>query len=55
MIIKKAGKIILFCKGADSKIKERLDPSEKNMMAETDDHLNVNLTNFDFMITRIVF
>jgi len=41
VIVRKNGKITLYCKGADSKIKERLDPSEKNIMAETDEHLNV--------------
>ncbi|UJR15621.1 hypothetical protein I4U23_002557 [Adineta vaga] len=40
VIVKKDGKIILFCKGADSKIKERLDSSEREMMSETDEHLN---------------
>ncbi|CAF1398670.1 unnamed protein product [Adineta steineri] len=40
IIIKKEGKIVLYCKGADSKIKERLDASEKEIMAETDEHLN---------------
>ncbi|CAF3568862.1 unnamed protein product [Rotaria sp. Silwood1] len=40
VIVKKNGKIFLYCKGADSKIKERLDPSEKNMMAVTDEHLS---------------
>ena len=42
VIIKKGGKIILYCKGADSKIKERLDPSEKQIMTETDEHLSVS-------------
>lgn len=41
IIVKKDGKIVLYCKGADSKIKERLDPSEKEMMDQTDEHLNV--------------
>ncbi|CAF2582547.1 unnamed protein product [Rotaria sp. Silwood2] len=40
VIVKKDGKIILYCKGADSKIKERLDSSETDMMAQTDEHLN---------------
>ncbi|CAF2372959.1 unnamed protein product [Rotaria sp. Silwood2] len=40
VIVKKDGKIILYCKGADSKVKECLDPSEKDIMAETDEHLN---------------
>jgi magnesium-transporting ATPase (P-type) len=39
--VKKDGKIVLYCKGADSKIKERLDSSEKDMMGQTDEHLNV--------------
>ncbi len=39
--MKKDGKIILYCKGADSKIKERLDSSEKEIMEQTDEHLNV--------------
>ncbi|CAF4543736.1 unnamed protein product [Rotaria sp. Silwood1] len=40
VIVKKDGKIVLYCKGADSKIKERLDSSETDMMAQTDEHLN---------------
>ncbi|CAF1236658.1 unnamed protein product [Rotaria sordida] len=39
VIIKKHGKIILYCKGADFKIKECLDPSEKKIMAVTNEHL----------------
>ncbi|CAF0928304.1 unnamed protein product [Rotaria sordida] len=39
VIIKKDGRITLYCKGADSKIKERLNPSEKDIMAETEEHL----------------
>ncbi|CAF4754826.1 unnamed protein product, partial [Rotaria sp. Silwood2] len=35
IIVKKDGKLILYCKGADSKIKERLDSSEKDIMANT--------------------
>lgn len=48
VIIRRNGKIILYCKGADSKIKERLDPSEKEMMTTTDEHLNVKNTD-DFV------
>ncbi|CAF1371382.1 unnamed protein product [Adineta ricciae] len=40
VIVKKDGKIVLYCKGADSKVKERLDSSEKEIMAQTDEHLN---------------
>ncbi len=41
MIVRKHGKIILYCKGADSMIKERLDPSEKDMITITNDYLHV--------------
>ena len=39
--MRKHGKIILYCKGADTVIRERLDPSENDLMAITDDHLHV--------------
>jgi len=39
--VKKDGKIVLYCKGADSKVKERLNSSEKDIMTATDEHLNV--------------
>jgi len=44
VIIKREGKIVLYCKGADSKIKERLDASENEIMTQTDEHLNVRRT-----------
>jgi phospholipid-transporting ATPase len=34
-------KIILFCKGADTVIKERLDPNSVNLFDDTEEHLNV--------------
>ncbi|CAF1416732.1 unnamed protein product [Rotaria sp. Silwood1] len=40
VIVRKHGQIILYCKGADSVIQERLDPSEKNIMTLTHDHLH---------------
>ena len=46
MIVKKDGKIILYCKGADSKVKERLAESEKKIMTETDEHLNVKIQEY---------
>ena len=42
VIVKQHGRIFLYCKGADSKIEERLDPSERGLMAITNDHLHVN-------------
>jgi hypothetical protein len=35
------GKIILFCKGADTVIKERLDPKSIALFDDTEEHLNV--------------
>lgn len=55
VIIRKDGKIILYCKGADSKIKERLDPSEKKIMAETDEHLNVKIESGNFLLIEFFF
>jgi magnesium-transporting ATPase (P-type) len=43
IIVKKDGKIVLYCKGADSKVQERLDSSEKEIMTQTDKHLNVKM------------
>ncbi|CAF2564070.1 unnamed protein product [Rotaria sp. Silwood2] len=40
VIVRKHGRIILYCKGADSVIQERLDPSEKHIMAITHNHLH---------------
>ncbi|CAF0853814.1 unnamed protein product [Adineta steineri] len=40
IIVRKHGKIILYCKGADSTIKERLDPLENDIMTLTDEHLH---------------
>ena len=39
--MRKHGHIILYCKGADTVIRERLDSSETDLMAITDDHLHV--------------
>ena len=54
IIVKKDGKITLFCKGADSKVKERLDDSEKEIMAQTDEHLNVSEEKFLLDTERFV-
>ncbi|CAF1120882.1 unnamed protein product [Adineta ricciae] len=45
VIVKQHGRIFLYCKGADSKIEERLDPSERGLMAITNDHLHQFATN----------
>ncbi|CAF0855884.1 unnamed protein product [Adineta ricciae] len=45
VIVKQHGRIFLYCKGADSKIEERLDPSERDLMAITNDHLHQFATN----------
>ena len=53
VIIRQNGKITLYCKGADSKIKERLDPSEKQIMAQTDEHLNVSVLPLIVVMSRV--
>ena len=40
VIIRKEGKVLLYCKGADSMIFERLDPSMKPLKNQTNGHLN---------------
>lgn len=40
VIIRKNGKVFLYCKGADSMIFERLDPSMKSIKNHTNTHLN---------------
>ncbi|UJR17025.1 hypothetical protein I4U23_003923 [Adineta vaga] len=40
VIVKQHGRIFLYCKGADWKIKQRLAPSEKNLMTLTNEHLH---------------
>lgn len=43
IIIEKHGRIILYCKGADTMIKERLDPSENEIIEITDRYLHVRM------------
>lgn len=40
VIIRKEGKVFLYCKGADSMIFERLDPSMNSLKNQTNGHLN---------------
>lgn len=40
VIIRKEGKVFLYCKGADSMIFERLDPSMNSLKDRTNGHLN---------------
>ncbi len=40
-IVRMDDKIILFCKGADNVIKERLDPKSVELFEESEEHLNV--------------
>jgi magnesium-transporting ATPase (P-type) len=41
VIVEKDNQIYLYCKGGDTKIKERLANSETDMINQTDEHLNV--------------
>lgn len=44
--MEKDGEIYLYCKGADTKIKERLANSQDELIQITDQHLNVRLVLF---------
>jgi len=46
VIVERNGKIKLWCKGADSVINERLDPSCHDMQELTNHHLNVSDLQF---------
>lgn len=46
VIIRYKGKIILYCKGADTMIKERLHASENQILTITDEHLHVKFPCF---------
>ena len=41
VILKREGKIRLYCKGADTVIKQRLKPGQERIVEETQDHLDV--------------
>ena len=41
VICKVDNKIILYCKGADTVIKERLEAKSQELFLKTEDHLNV--------------
>lgn len=51
VIVRKHGRILLYCKGADTVIKERLASSERDLMAITDEHLHVG----DSLLDRLLF
>jgi phospholipid-translocating ATPase len=40
VIVEKDNQVYLYCKGGDTKIKERLANSEYEIMNQTDEHLN---------------
>ena len=53
VIVERNGKIKLWCKGADSVINERLDPSCHDMQELTNHHLNVSA--LQFVIFNLLF
>lgn len=42
VILKRNNKIILYCKGADNVIYDRLSSSQHDLKARTQEHLNVS-------------
>ncbi len=49
VIVEKDNKIYLYCKGGDTKIKERLENNQTDLINQTDEHLNVNFKYFKFL------
>ena len=52
--MEKDNQIYLYCKGGDTKIKERLADSETNLMKQTDEHLNVCFQMKDFVLNILI-
>jgi len=50
VIVEKDNQIYLYCKGGDTKIKERLENNQTDLINQTDEHLNVNFKAFTFFI-----
>jgi magnesium-transporting ATPase (P-type) len=47
VILKRNNKIILYCKGADNVIYERLGSNQNDIKLRTQEHLNVRLNRFE--------
>lgn len=52
VILRKDGKLTLYCKGADNVIYERLKSGQDEVKGRTQDHLNVNSSS-SFFLSRI--
>ena len=46
VILRRNGKLRLYCKGADNVIYERLNPDSSEMKIKTQEHLNVSISCF---------
>jgi len=55
VIVEKDNQIFLYCKGADTKIKERLADSQTDIINQTDEHLNVSSLFFLFYLNTFFF
>ena len=53
VIVEKDNEIVLYCKGSDTKIRERLASSQAEMLNQTDEHLNV--TSLSCKASAILF
>lgn len=42
VILRRNNRIVLYCKGADNVIYDRLGPNQNDMKNRTQEHLNVN-------------
>lgn len=48
VILRRDGKLKLYCKGADNVIYERLKPGQEDIKTKTQDHLNVTIFYFKY-------
>lgn len=55
VILRRNNKIILYCKGADNVIYERLGSNQNDVKNRTQEHLNVRLVHMTFRISMTHF
>lgn len=50
VILRRNNKIVLYCKGADNVIYDRLSSNQHELKGRTQEHLNVNCNRFFFQV-----
>lgn len=54
VIVRRNNQIVLYCKGADNVIYDRLSSDQSELKTRTQEHLNVNLLSTHWKLERIV-